>query len=174
MATETDHDLPEPVQGFKRVKAEFYKLTEGSNNGLPYDEGISLSPSDLAAMRVRFDPDARTGFWKFADPITKCALEEAFCDVDELLSTIAMYKREFTECHHPTIKDTYLSTSTGYSRVLDILVLNGMIQNEALRNSSGDHLFGSLGCVSVTPWNFCPVKLTRIHSDAWGWSHWYM
>ncbi len=125
MASETDHVVPKPLQDFKRVQAEFCKLTEGPNNELPYKEGVSLSRSDVTAMRIQFDLNASTDFWKHAEPNTRRALKKAFCDLDELLSERAAYKRELTECHSSRIKDAYMP-SAEYIRVLENLVYKGI------------------------------------------------
>ena len=126
-------------------------------------------------MGNRFDLNARTGFWKPADPNTICALEEAFCEIDDydFLSATAICKRKLTENHHATILEASRA-SDQYFRIPNILTLKDMFQNEALLDPSGDRLFRSLGCVFVAPWFLCTFKLTQIYSDAWGWSGMYM
>lgn len=152
MAPKTDNVLQKPLPGFKRIHAEFCKLAEDSTNGLPYKEGASLTPADATAMKVGFDLEAKTRYWEPSDPSTRCALKEAFSDLDNLLNERTICKKKLTECHLPTIEDAYIP-STEYCRVLEHLVYTGLFQNEALLNSSGDDLFQNLQCVPVAPVN---------------------
>ena len=75
-------------------------------------------------MKVEFDLKAKTGYWGPSDPNTRCALKEAFSDLDTLLNERTICKKKLTECHLPTIEDAYIP-STGYCRFLRWLVYTG-------------------------------------------------
>lgn len=162
MAPETDNVLPKLIRGFKRIHQEYCKLVEDPTNGLPYQGGASLTPSDVATMRITFNQLAKTGFWEPADPSTRGALEcavegplgGAFSSLESLLNNRVKYKKKLISFSCPTIEDAY-TPSTEYSRVLEQGVYWGLFHNEALVDDSGDNLFLDL----------------RV---SYGWSHIYM
>lgn len=154
MASEIDKIFPKPLQGFKRIHKEVFNLVEDPTNGLPYQGGASLTPADVAVVKIAFELNANTDFWQPSDYNTRCALEETFSDLDTLVNEPNAYRNKLIRCHHPTIEDAY-SASTAYSKVLEQGVYWGMFQNEALLDSSGDERFRDL----------------RV---SWGWSHIYM
>lgn len=148
MARATDKVIPDPRPGFERIHNEYCKLVEDPTNGLPYQGGAYLTPSDIAAMKISFDLKASSHFWQRADDSTRCALEEIFTEIESLLNEINVCKEILIESQCPTIEDAY-TPSDQYSRILQHLVREGLFYNEALVDSSGNDLFCDLRYVFV-------------------------
>ena len=150
MAPETDNVLPELIRGCKRIHQECRKLVNPTK-GLPYRGGASLTPSDLAAMRITFNHNAKTGFWEPADPNTRVALECAvggalggeFSSLESRLEDGIEDKEKLIASSCPTIEDAH-SASKEYSRVLREGIYWGLFHNDDLVDHSGDYRFGRL------------------------------
>ena len=159
---------PRPVQGFDRLEEEYRILAENQASGLPYQEGASLTPSDLKTMAIAFDSKAHCDFWKAADRNTRCvlrdsSLKECSGDVQTLLNDTVTYKDSLAEGRPPTIADAY-GSSFEYVAAIGYVFEEGLFQNEALLDASGNYLFQRLGWVLVSPLLLVTVKLTWAQS----------
>ena len=143
-----ESDFQKILRGFERVHKEYCKLDPDPAKDLPYIGGACLAPSDFTNLNIAFDRDANTHFWGHADNNTICALDEVFGQLDTELNYTKMLKKTLTERNCPTIEDAAIPSSE-YNRSLQHLVKDGLIYNDAMRNSSGDDLFQGLQCVHV-------------------------
>ncbi|CAD6586671.1 MAG: hypothetical protein ASARMPREDX12_002484 [Alectoria sarmentosa] len=138
-----ESDFQKILRGFERVHKEYCKLDPDPAKDLPYIGGACLAPSDFTNLNIAFDRDANTHFWGHADNNTICALDEVFGQLDTELNYTKMLKKTLTERNCPTIEDAAIPSSE-YNRSLQHLVKDGLIYNDAMRNSSGDDLFQGL------------------------------
>lgn len=156
MAPVPDNVLPKLLQGFRRIHEEVRKLADDPTKELPYEEpyeeGVSLTSSDVATMKIAFDLNANRNFWEPPDHNRRSALKESFLNpvLQTLLDDTIQYKKELTDCHRPTISDAR-TPSSQYCSALKYLVMVCLFRNEDFLDSSGDGLFHDLPCVSVPP-----------------------
>lgn len=88
-------------------------------------------------MKITFDLNAKTGFWAPADNNRRCALEKFCSNLETQMNDKDLRKQQLDDCPCPKIKDAY-GLSVGYNRILQYLVQEGLVYNEAFIDRSGD------------------------------------